>query len=99
MLFRAAAPRAVAAIALDRPYLLLAVLLNVPGNSVIGGGGGLCLLAGLIGVYRPRWMLPTLALATAPVPLAVALTGWTLTGRLPPRQAAGSSRGDISLWK
>ena len=56
-------------------YLALAVLLNVPGNIVIGGGGGIALVAGLSGLYSvPRYCL-TIALAVAPVPLAVALTG------------------------
>lgn len=55
-------------------YLLLAVALNLPGNAVLGGGGGLNLLAGFSKLYEPRSTLLTLALATAPIPLLV----WTL---------------------
>jgi len=52
-------------------YLALAVLINLPGNSVIGGGGGIALVSGLSGVFRPVPTLVTLAVATAPVPFAV----------------------------
>ncbi len=33
-------------------YVLLAVLINLPGNSLIGGGGGILLAAGLSGCFR-----------------------------------------------
>jgi hypothetical protein len=52
-------------------YLLLAAVLNVPGNWLLGGGGGIMLLAGLSGLFRPGATLATVALAVAPVPLAV----------------------------
>ena len=52
-------------------YLLLAAVLNVPGNWLLGGGGGIMLLAGLSGLFRPALTLATVALAVAPVPLAV----------------------------
>ena len=59
-------------------YLTIAVLLNVPGNAVIGGGGGICLIAGLSHLFSTRVMALTLALAVAPVPLAVWLFGPSL---------------------
>jgi hypothetical protein len=52
-------------------YVLLAVLINVPGNAVIGGGGGICLLAGLSRVFAPLATILTIVLAVAPVPLIV----------------------------
>jgi hypothetical protein len=52
-------------------YLVLAALINVPGNALIGGGGGICLVAGLSGVFRPLATLVTLAIAVSPFPLFV----------------------------
>lgn len=35
------------------PYLTLAILVNLPGNWIIGGGGGIGMMAGASGLYRP----------------------------------------------
>jgi hypothetical protein len=52
-------------------YLTLAVCLNLPGNSVLGGGGGIAALCGLSRqFYWWRYVL-TLIIATAPIPLLV----------------------------
>ncbi len=58
-------------------YALLAVLLNLPGNAVIGGGGGIAFTAGFSRLFRPGWTLLTIALAVLPVPLIVWATGST----------------------
>jgi hypothetical protein len=58
-----------------RRYLALAVLLNLPGNVVLGGGGGIALMAGASRLYPPLAFLACVVLATAPVPLAVLLLG------------------------
>lgn len=56
-------------------FVALAVALNLPGNALIGGGGGICLVAGFSRLFTfPQYML-TVALAVSPVPLAVLLTG------------------------
>jgi len=55
--------------------LLLAGLLNLPGNSVIGGGGGIALLAGLSRMFTPLQFFLTIALATMAVPLLVYFFG------------------------
>ncbi len=62
-------------------YLGLAILINIPGNSVIGGGGGIALLAGVSGLFRVPATVLTIALATAPVPLAIWLFGWEIPWR------------------
>lgn len=50
---------------------VLAVLLNAPGNSVLGGGGGIAFGVGLSrAIAVPRFAL-TVALAVAPVPVAI----------------------------
>ena len=59
-------------------YVNLAVLINIPGNSIIGGGGGIALISGLSGMFRAPLTVLTIALATAPVPLAIWLFGWHL---------------------
>ncbi len=60
---------------LRRRYLLLALLVNLPGNSLIGGGGGILLAAGLSGVFRPVATIATLVIAIAPLPLLVLAIG------------------------
>lgn len=60
-------------------YVHLALLINVPGNSIIGGGGGIAFISGLSGVFRTPLAILTLFTATAPVPLAIWLFGWSLT--------------------
>lgn len=56
-------------------YLALAALINLPGNVVLGGGGGLALVAGLSGVFRTAPTLATIALAALPVPATAWLFG------------------------
>ena len=56
-------------------YLALAVLLNVPANFVIGGGGGIALMAGISRIYSLQGALLAIAIAVAPVPLAVTIFG------------------------
>ncbi|EAQ24223.1 MULTISPECIES: hypothetical protein [unclassified Roseovarius] len=60
-------------------YVNLALLINIPGNSMIGGGGGIAFVSGLSGVFRAHLAILTLVIATAPVPLAIWLFGWTLS--------------------
>ena len=50
-------------------YLGLAVMLNLPGNAFIGGGGGLALIAGISRVFSLPYFALTIALSVAPVPL------------------------------
>ncbi|MEO8546125.1 MAG: hypothetical protein ABI434_21245 [Burkholderiaceae bacterium] len=54
-------------------YLALAVGLNLPGNAVVGGGGGIALLCGLSRQFIYRRFLLTIAIAVAPLPLLVLL--------------------------
>ncbi len=50
-------------------YLALAVVLNLPGNAFIGGGGGIALVAGASRLFRfPAYAL-TVALAVSPFPI------------------------------
>jgi hypothetical protein len=56
-------------------YVALAVLINVPGNALFGGGGGLSFVSGLSGVFTLPWFLLTIAIAVLPVPLAIFVFG------------------------
>tara|TARA_R110002094_G_scaffold111754_1_gene108492 strand:- start:276 stop:596 length:321 start_codon:yes stop_codon:yes gene_type:complete len=56
-------------------YFVVAVALNVPGNALIGGGGGIALTAGLSRVFSTAATLLTIIVAVSPVALAVYVFG------------------------
>jgi hypothetical protein len=59
-------------------YLVLAVLFNLPGNALIGGGGGIGILAGLSGIYSLAGYVLLVAIAILPVPLIFLVNHWML---------------------
>lgn len=75
-LLLARAPARIAPGLIRRRYLALAIALNLPGNSLAGGGGGIALSAGMSGLYPMPAYLVTVAVAVAPVPLLFALSPW-----------------------
>ena len=56
-------------------FLAIILALNLPGNAVIGGGGGICMVAGLCRMFSFGQFLMAVALAVLPVPLAIFLSG------------------------
>jgi hypothetical protein len=56
-------------------YLALAVILNLPGNAVIGGAGGIGVIAGMSRAYPFPYFIFLMALSTLPVPVFLILTG------------------------
>jgi len=56
-------------------YIALAILVNLPGNILIGGGGGISLIAGASRLFSLPGFLITIALAVSPVPLAILIIG------------------------
>ena len=50
-------------------YLAIAVLINLPGNYILGGGGGISLACGTSRKISWKWFLMTIILAVSPVPL------------------------------
>lgn len=57
-------------------YLAVAAAFNLPGNALIGGGGGIALVAGISGLFRiPAYML-MVAIAISPIPLAMLANHW-----------------------
>lgn len=74
MLMESTPPHLVS-LALRHRYFALALSVNIPGNAIIGGGGGIMLMAGLTGIFSPLATLLTIVVAVAPIPLAVMLIG------------------------
>ncbi len=69
----ARAPAGVASWLLRHRHRAIAATLNIPGNSLVGGGGGIALSAGLSRtVLFPAFLL-TIVLGTSPIPVAVLL--------------------------
>jgi hypothetical protein len=59
---------------LKRRYLVLAGLLNLPGNVVIGGAGGIAMLAGMSRLYSfPKYLL-LISVAVLPGPILIMLS-------------------------
>jgi len=54
-------------------YLALVLLINTPGNFVIGGGGGIALAAGMSRLFNPFGYLVSVLVAVLPVPLSIIL--------------------------
>lgn len=74
-LLRARLPGPLAPFVTDWRYVLIGVLLNLPGNGLLGGGGGIAMLAGLSRLYATGWTILTFAIAVSPVPIAVMIWG------------------------
>lgn len=68
-------PKRRVANALRYRYLAMAIAVNMPGNSLIGGGGGIMIIAGLSGIFSPLATFLTIVIAVSPVPLAVMFLG------------------------
>lgn len=72
----AEAPRRLVPFMLRHRYLTLVLLLNIPGNSVIGGGGGIALTAGLSGIFSFPAYLAAVLIAVAPIPMFFVISGY-----------------------
>lgn len=74
MLLEGQSKRAVS-MAVRYRYVAMAFAVNMPGNSLIGGGGGIMIIAGLSGIFSPIATFLTVMIAVSPVPLAVLFLG------------------------
>jgi hypothetical protein len=61
-------------------WLALALLINMPGNTVIGGGGGIAMAVGYSRTFTYPAFLACAAVAVAPVPALVLLAEVTGLG-------------------
>ncbi len=68
------APKRIVPVLLKHRYIAIMVALNMPGNAIIGGGGGIALLAGMSGLFTFPRFLASVSLAALPVPLVIILT-------------------------
>jgi hypothetical protein len=62
------APRRLVPFLLRHRHLALMLLLNLPGNALLGGGGGIALLAGMSRLFSVPGFVAAAALAVLPVP-------------------------------
>jgi hypothetical protein len=69
------APSGIVPFLLRHRYLALMVALNIPGNALIGGGGGLGLAAGYSRLFGTGGYIAAITLAVAPIPLALIIFG------------------------
>jgi hypothetical protein len=53
---------------------MLVLLLNLPGNALIGGGGGIAMMAGLSRLYSFPLYLFLISVAVLPGPILVILS-------------------------
>ena len=74
-LLHAKAPSKLTPFLLRHRYLAIAIALNLPGNALIGGGGGIGLITGMSRLVRYQSYIAVLALAIAPLPLMFILYG------------------------
>ena len=56
-------------------YLALLVVINAPGNIVVGGGGGIAMSAGMSRLFAPSLFLLTIIIAVSPIPLFLVIFG------------------------
>jgi hypothetical protein len=57
-------------------YVAVAIALNMPGNIIVGDGGGIALAAGFSRLFSWHLFALTVMLAVSPVPVAVMLSAW-----------------------
>lgn len=69
------APSRLIPLLLKHRYLAIMLAFNLPGNTVIGGGGGIAMVAGMSGLFTFGWFLLAVVVAIAPVPLFFFLMG------------------------
>lgn len=69
------APSRIVPVLLRHRYIALAIALNLPGNFLIGGGGGIAMTAGVSGLYSTTGYIATIVIAVSPVPLAILVLG------------------------
>jgi hypothetical protein len=63
------APTRLVPFLLKHRYLAIVAILNLPGNALIGGGGGIGVIAGMSKIFPFYVFILIVAFATAPIPL------------------------------
>lgn len=65
------APARIIPFLLKHRYLMIALILNLPGNALVGGGGGIGMITGMSGLYSFQKYLLLISLAILPLPLVI----------------------------
>jgi len=63
------APSKLVPFLLRHRYLAIVAILNLPGNALVGGGGGIGVIAGMSRIFPFYAFILIVAVATAPIPL------------------------------
>lgn len=63
------APSRIVPFLVKHRYLMIALVLNLPGNALIGGGGGIGLIAGMCGMFPFHKYVLLVGIAITPLPL------------------------------
>ncbi len=71
-------PRKIVPFLLRHRYLAIVIAINLPGNIIIGGGGGIALMAGLSRLFSPAAFILAVAIAVSPIPLFLIVFGGNL---------------------
>ncbi len=69
------APKRFVPFLLRHRYLAIAAAINIPGNAVIGGGGGIGMMAGISRLFPWPYFALTIVLAVAPMPIFLLIFG------------------------
>jgi len=70
------APRWLKPWLVEHRAITLIVLINLPGNTLLGGGGGIALVTGLSKLMPFSQFLASVALAVSPVPIVILVSAW-----------------------
>ncbi|MGF2687141.1 hypothetical protein ACQUWM_11620 [Marinobacter sp. DUT-3] len=68
-------PRRLVPVLLRHRFLTLMVVINLPGNMIIGGGGGLAMVAGISRLFSIPQFILLIAVAISPLPILLLLFG------------------------
>ncbi|WP_417531129.1 hypothetical protein [Marinobacter lipolyticus] len=68
-------PRRLVPVLLRHRFLTLMVVINLPGNMIIGGGGGLAMVAGISRLFSIPQFILSIAVAISPLPILLLLFG------------------------
>ncbi len=68
-------PRRLFPFLLKHRYIALLLAINLPGNIVIGGGGGIAMMSGMSRLFSAPYYFLTIAIAVAPFPLLLVTFG------------------------
>lgn len=68
-------PKKLVPLLLKYRYLALFIVINAPGNIVVGGGGGIAMSAGMSRLFEPSLFLLTITIAVSPIPLLLIIFG------------------------